>query len=45
VANLELALRIIKMKNSKDILKGGRSTKSSITLMRNPKPNKKTTHT
>jgi len=33
------------MKNSKDILKGYRSTNSSKSLMRNPKPNKRTTHT
>jgi len=33
------------MKNPTDILAGGLSTKSSITLMRNPNPNKQTTQT
>ena len=33
------------MKSPTDILKGGRSTKSFITLMRNPNPNKHTTQT
>jgi len=33
------------MKNPTDILTDGQSSKSSITLVRNPNPNKQTTRT